>query len=467
MAEYCPFCMREQRNNGTSCQYCGKDLNFTGSYPQLPVGTILIGKYMIGASLGQGGFGATYMALDLSCGEKRAIKEYFPTFYADRAKKNGVTMVPKVGSEDKYKKSKEKFLTEAKTIADLKRLPTVVDVKAYFEANNTAYMVMEYLDGSDLYRVDIGTDDLLARMKPLMKDLIQIHDKELIHRDIAPDNIRVTSDGSLKFIDFGSARSTQKKNNGFTALVKPGFSPPEQYMPEGCQGPYTDVYALAATIYYCICRRKGLKQLPNSFDRLNAVTNGTPDPLKRPSELGIQLPAGVEDALMKAMIVQSKTRTQTVREFYFQLYHESPEKSEKYTPEPVKPVSELAMALSVPSSANVGERVTVKWNDMKAVDAHYMLFRRVDDEDYEMVYEGINTEFVDRMPEKGQKVQYYLGLRAMDGKLLKYCFSRFMTLTGVPAKSKLKISEKTVLGLMAAVAAALVMALAILIVKML
>lgn len=466
MAEYCPFCMRKQRINGTNCQYCGNDLNHKNGMAQLAPGSFLAGgKYLIGRSLGQGGFGVTYVALDLTKGERRAIKEYFPTYYADRSQ-NGVTMIPKVGSEDKYKKSKEKFLAEAKTIASLRRLPTVVDVMAYFEENNTAYMVMEYIDGADLYKVDINVDDLLNKMKPLMKDIIQMHDKDLIHRDIAPDNIRVTSDGSLKLMDFGSARSTLKKNNGFTALVKPGFSPPEQYMPEGCQGAYTDVYALAATIYYCVARKQGIKP-PNSFDRLNAVTNGMQDPLKKPSELGIRLPAGVEDALMKAMAVHSKTRTQTVREFYFQLCHESPEQKEKYTPEPARPVSEFAMALNVPSSAKVGEKVAVKWNDVKVDDAHYILLRRVDDKDYEMVYEGMNSEFEDRLPGRGKRAQYYLGLKAKDGTLMKYCFSRFMTLTGEAPPKKFGVSEKAALGLMAAVAAALVVTLAILIVRML
>ena len=150
MAEYCPFCMRPSK--GKYCQYCGGEIAFRGKELQLPVGTHLMGSqapYLLGASIGQGGFGVTYAALNCASGERVAIKEYFPIYWSERSD-NGRDILPKSAYTRTYLSGREKFLKEAMMIRELRHLKTIVKVKDFFLANNTAYIVMEYLEGKTL-----------------------------------------------------------------------------------------------------------------------------------------------------------------------------------------------------------------------------------------------------------------------------------------------------------------------------
>ena len=305
-ASMCPFCMRATTES--PCPHCGKDVSYSGYPSHLPVGYNLRGKYsyVIGASLGQGGFGITYIALNVDTNLRIAIKEYYPSHCSIR--ENGTTVFPGYGQEETYNKGKQHFIMEAQMLQSLSDLDSVVKVLDYFEANNTAYLVMEYLDGSSLKDYvekngKLPAQNFLQQMKPLMSDMEKMHQRGVVHRDIAPDNIILLPDGRLKLIDFGAARS-YVGDKSMTVVVKKGFAPVEQYMRKGSNAS-TDVYALAATIYYCIT---GIVP-PDSAERQYGEAQ-----LQAPTVLGVELSREQERALEKALEIQPKERTQHVTE---------------------------------------------------------------------------------------------------------------------------------------------------------
>ena len=319
--QYCPHCMKPA--TGPRCPNCGGDVSWTGQRGiDLPVGTILSGgnglrTYQIGAARGKGGFGITYIALETNSGRRMAIKEYFPTRCAFRGG-NGVDVQAMTGQEEPFQSGMKSFLDEGKMLLSQDDLPCVVHVIDYFQANGTAYLVMEYLDGVALHtqmarmggRIPVG--ELMPRLALLMRDIGQLHRRGVIHRDISPDNIMWMPDGGLKLLDFGSARSMES-GKSMTVLMKQGFSPIEQYRSTG-QGPYTDIYALAATLYYCVT---GVIP-PSSADRLEE------DTLQSPIALGAALTVQQETALLWALSIQPSARPQSMEEFAAMLYKEGP-----------------------------------------------------------------------------------------------------------------------------------------------
>jgi len=306
-SKLCPFCMRMTESE--TCPHCGKNVNYAGSTAHLPAGYVVSGKhpYVLGAALGQGGFGITYIALDMVTGERVAIKEYYPTYCSVRS--NASTVDPYANQEEVYFKGKERFLDEARTLKSLSDLKSIVNVLDFFEANNTAYLVMEFLDGQSLkeHAAKNGkfpAGQFLDQIRPLMEDIHRMHERGVIHRDIAPDNIVLQPDGQMKLIDFGAARSFVG-DKSMTVVVKKGFAPVEQYMSKGSSAA-TDVYALAATIYYCITGRVPPDSAARQYD--NA-------PLEAPSVHGADLAPQQEKALLKALEIQQKDRTQSVQAF--------------------------------------------------------------------------------------------------------------------------------------------------------
>jgi len=323
----CPFCMHTADSD--TCPHCGRNIHYAGSPAHLPAGFVVTGKhpYVLGAALGQGGFGITYIALDMVTNQRVAVKEYYPTYCSGRTSNSKVTAYS--NQEEVYLKGKDRFLDEARTLKSLSDLQSIVNVLDYFEANNTAYLVMEFLEGSSLksYAAKNGkfpARKFLEQVKPLMEDIQKMHDRGVIHRDIAPDNIILQPDGQLRLIDFGAARSYVGEKS-MTVVVKKGFAPLEQYFSTGST-PSTDVYALAATIYYCITGTVPMDSAQRQSE--NA-------PLKSPSALGADLTLSQEKALLKALEIQQKVRTQTVREFLEQL---------QSTRKPVKPVNPKILA---------------------------------------------------------------------------------------------------------------------------
>ena len=248
----------------TFCPECGRPYGSVETEPfALKPGTILDGKYLVGEMLGQGGFGITYIGFDLLLEQKVAIKEYYPMSTGMVSRENSTTVVwsSAVMQKSGMEKGFDSFLKEARKMAKLGGIPGVVGVKSVFIQNETAYIVMDFIEGETLLKklqregpMDYGT--CISLMTPIMQALAEVHKHGIIHRDISPDNIMVQSDGRLILLDLGAAKDLdiQGKDGNVQSsqmVAKHGFSPVEQYGQAGKIGPWTDVYAMAATIYYC------------------------------------------------------------------------------------------------------------------------------------------------------------------------------------------------------------------------
>ena len=279
--------------------------------------TRLIGRYTIEGVLGQGGFGITYLGTDELHEKKVAIKEFFPQGIVTRnIEYQDTVTVTFVGEKDNYEKGKERFLKEARTMAKFSKDEGIVKALDFFEINNTAYIVMEYLEGITLKQYlrenqRIAPEDLIELLVPLIESLDEIHSQGMIHRDISPDNIMVLPDGRIKLMDFGAARDyTEFGEKSLSIVLKPGYAPPEQYQTHGIQGPWTDIYALCATMYKCITGE-------NPPDAIERVMD---DSLKKISEFGIAIPPQEEAAIIKGMSVSAKDRYQDIKDFCEDLY---------------------------------------------------------------------------------------------------------------------------------------------------
>ncbi len=280
-------------------------------YPlALPAGTVLAGQYTVNKVLGQGGFGITYQATDYKTGGKVAVKEFFPDTLAYR-EMTKVISYPGERTEN-YEYGKEGFLQEAKTLAEFIGCENIVRIHSYFEENGTAYFVMEYIEGIsfDQYLKEkggkISCSDAKRILIPVMDALAIVHSKGIVHRDVTPDNIYITNDGTVKLLDFGAARySLGDKSRSLDVILKHGFAPKEQYTRRGKQGPFTDVYSLGATFYFALTGRRP----PDSVDRLEE------DDLIPPSSLGVQITEYEEEAIIKALSVQPAERYQSMIEF--------------------------------------------------------------------------------------------------------------------------------------------------------
>ncbi|MCH9806981.1 MAG: protein kinase [Alphaproteobacteria bacterium] len=228
----------------------------------LDEGTNLVGDYTVERVLGAGGFGITYLAREMALDRAVTIKEYFPSDFA--ARKDGFEAVPRSQeSAGDYRWGLERFVSEAQTLAKFNH-PHIVGVHRYFRANNTAYMVLHYEEGQSLksWLKNLGRvprqADLDKVVAPLLDALENIHNADFLHRDIAPDNIIIRKNGQPVLIDFGSARGEiARHSKTISALVKPGYSPYEQYAEKNSrQGPWTDIYALGATLYFAVTKKR-------------------------------------------------------------------------------------------------------------------------------------------------------------------------------------------------------------------
>ena len=347
----CINCMQERRSPDGICEFCGFDVR-TFELPRhhMRPFTILAGKYLIGNAIGEGGFGITYIGMDLNLEVKVAIKEYYPQGAAVRDCRTNDSTVWSYSKSTQvfFEEGREKFINEAKTIAKFRNVPEIVGVIDFFRENQTAYIVMEYLDGQTLKQYlkvkggKIPADELLRMMKPLIASLGKLHAQGLIHRDISPDNIMIMKDGSIKILDFGGARDFVSQNGkSMSVLVKHGYAPEEQYRSRGDQGPWTDVYALCATMYRCITG----KIPPEALDRLYE------DELKPISSFGVNCPRYVEQAISKGLSIRKDGRYQSMEELYDALYKGKPPKP----PEPPKPKNnKTKLIIAAVATAAVG-----------------------------------------------------------------------------------------------------------------
>ncbi len=371
-----------QQADTARCPYCGFCPSEYQQNPRcLPPDTILAGKYLVGKVLGEGGFGITYIGFDLNMKTRVAIKEYFPVELVTRdttrrtgsgddaagegaasgSSAPGVSVSSSGGGSDRvislsgeksktYQQGLKKYVDEARNVSQFADIPGIVSVKDFFYENNTAYIVMEYIEGISLKEYlkqkggKVSEEEALAILRPVLEALEKVHAAGIVHRDISPDNIMLTfmrqgnveqagsSDSApvpasaasatasaavygnisaVKLIDFGAARMTSKNDQkSLTIILKHGYAPEEQYRSHGEQGPWTDVYALCAVLYRMLTGK-----VPEpAMDRLFS------DGLKSPEELGVKVSPAVSEAIMRGLTVKKEERIQSVRELMGALY---------------------------------------------------------------------------------------------------------------------------------------------------
>lgn len=310
----CDFCFTPL-NSANECPKCGLSADsYHMDADLLPPGTNLNGKYIIGRTLGRGGFGATYLSYSIDKRRPVAIKEYFPNQIACRAK--GETNVSIV-SNDKYgifQRGAKRFFEEAKAMSKFHGSDSIVGVYEFFYCNNTAYYAMEYLEGIDLKGYvkkrggRISEPEAIKIMKAVSDALVLIHSTGMLHRDISPDNIFICKDGTVKLIDFGSAKQVVgEQSQSLSVILKQGFTPYEQYQKGGNQGMWTDIYSLGATIYYAVTG-----EIPD-----DAVSRFQNPIITRSPELGIS--QKFVDIIDKCMRVKINERYQSAHELVVKL----------------------------------------------------------------------------------------------------------------------------------------------------
>jgi serine/threonine protein kinase len=308
----CVGCM-EQDSGAPICPVCGRlfDLEPRNSL-QLTPRRLLHDQYLIGRALGHGGFGITYLAWDIALESRLAVKEYMPNGVAGRAPGDTKVLAFSEQTQREFEWGLDRFLEEARVLKQFNNHPGIVRVDTVFRDNGTAYLVMEYLDGVTLEEFlarrggKITFETALRVLRPVLDALGDVHGDGILHRDISPDNIYLTKNGLVKLIDFGAARNALgQKSRNLSIILKEGYAPEEQYRASGIQGPWTDVYATAATFYHALTGR-----IPHaSLDRL------AEDHLPLPSQLGIPIPPYAEAALSKALSVRSVERFQSMEDF--------------------------------------------------------------------------------------------------------------------------------------------------------
>ncbi len=289
-------CMRIKQNS-PRCEHCGYDENSQNLVVQLPVGTVLAGQYVVGRVLGQGGFGITYMGYDRNLGLRCAIKEYYPGYMAGRTHQSGVRYSGGRNPEE-YSIGLRRFIREARMLAQFQKVPGIAQVYNLFEANDTAYIVMEYVEGVTLTKYiaqnggRLSAQETMRILGAVMDTLEQVHRREMIHRDISPDNIMLQPDGQVRLLDFGTAKKVEGDETHQTTIVRHGFAPYEQYETHGNVGPWSDLYALCATAYYCMTGRlpassvmRKLEGTAIDWDSIDGLTERQKQVLRKGSAL--------------------------------------------------------------------------------------------------------------------------------------------------------------------------------------
>jgi len=318
--KYCYGCMAPMEAEETVCPHCGFDsTKYHAEAHHLSCGSVLNSRYYIGRVINEGGFGITYCAYDMLLNYKVAIKEFYLFGYVNRNVTVSTNVVPTADETETVLERKQKFICEAQVLAKFNKEKGVVHVRDYCEANETAYIIMEYEPGPNLkeHILNDGTtdsDSIITLMLPLLDSLGKIHNENLIHRDITPDNIMFSEGKELVLIDFGSAREVSLHGTrSLSVVLKPGFAPLEQYNSRGSQGPFTDVYSICATMYFALSGTIPV----NSLERAYA----NEDPLVPLKELVDSCPANFSDVITKGMAIFSQDRYQTVGELLQDLKH--------------------------------------------------------------------------------------------------------------------------------------------------
>lgn len=300
----CNNCFHTHSEEYDICPNCGyySGIEENPIY-RLPHGSVIHDRYILGETIGHGGFGITYKAWDMKLETIVAIKEYYPLGIVNRVPGTKDVIVVSKKRRKEFDNAYTRFLDEARNMAKFNGHANIVNVFEYFEENGTAYIVMELLEGMDLKHylplIDnkMSVPDSITIIAEVCKALESLHKKNIIHRDISTDNIFLCNDGRVKVIDFGAARFTAGDEK-LDIILKVGYAPPEQYDKVEAQGPWTDIYALGATMY-----RMVTGQMPEESRNRKTEDNVIP-----PHELDENIPVNVSNAIMKAMAVDQHMR---------------------------------------------------------------------------------------------------------------------------------------------------------------
>ena len=318
MSTLCYGCFEELHEGLDICPHCGyEDGERPGEALHLAPGHLLKDTYIIGKVLGYGGFGVTYLGWNSVLEQKVAIKEYLPSEFSTRMPGNSRVTVFNGEKSEQFSDGVNKFVEEANKLAKFRNTDGIVRIYESFHENNTAYIIMEYLDGQTLTKYlgetgQIPAEKAVQLLTPIIQSLQLVHEHGIIHRDIAPDNIMVTKDGGVKLIDFGAARyATTSRSRSLTVVIKPGYSPEEQYRSRGDQGPWTDVYAVGATLYRMIT---GLTP-PDAMERRAFFEGKKKDILTPVGKATRKISSNQETAILNAMNVRIEDRTQDMAAF--------------------------------------------------------------------------------------------------------------------------------------------------------
>ncbi|SET45415.1 Serine/threonine protein kinase [[Clostridium] aminophilum] len=311
------LCLNCMKNTMEDDMKCCPDCGFRRNTPprvafHLAPGHVLSNRYIVGTVLGFGGFGISYKAWDTELKTAIAIKEYFPSGSANRIP--GTKNVIRYSGKGKmnFEKGMERFREEALNTAKFNHHPNIVHVYDYFEENDTAYMTMELLQGTTLEEYVKTRGGKIpyqeaVRIFSFISDAVDaMHQKNMIHRDLSPDNIYLCNDGSIRLMDLGAARfSSNIDESDKTVVVKIGLAPPEQYHKKGHQGPWTDVYALCASLYWVVT---GVEPV-ESTDRLKK------DDLVTPVDIDPDIPDYLNRVILKGMALREDLRFRSMTEF--------------------------------------------------------------------------------------------------------------------------------------------------------
>lgn len=294
------------------CPFCGYAEGTPPEQPHyLTPGTILANHFIVGTAIGFGGFGITYKCFDTTLGVVVAVKEFYPVGLVNRAPGESQVGLLSGDKQQQYRAQLKRFLMEAQSIAQFGKAKDIVNVYDFFEANNTAYIIMEYVDGVLLKdyldrQGRMEPDVAMNIITPVIEAVKKIHAKGIIHRDISPDNIFISGEDAIKVFDFGAAQlNDSSEGMAGEKVIKVGYSAPEQYRDKSRQDFYTDIYSVGAILYQMVTGIKPMESTEREFK----------DTLKSPAELGVELEPNVDRAIMEAMAVRPELRFQSIQQF--------------------------------------------------------------------------------------------------------------------------------------------------------
>ena len=329
----CPGCMGRWEDTEKPCPRCGFSWETApAGGRELPIFTILAGRYLLGRRIGVGGFGIIYLAMDLAEERVTAIKEFFPASLASR---EGLEVAALPGEEGRYfREALRSFHKEADLLSRFADVPGIVRYRDYVMENGTAYLVMDYIEGTNLRRYMRETgktftqEEALGLMRPILLAVDAMHRKNVLHRDISPENLIRKPDGTLTLIDFGAAREfSLDEEENLTVILKHGYAPEEQYHSGSRQGPWTDLYACCAVFY----------QMVSGIQPQDAAARARKDDLLTLDEIeGVQVTERFARIIEKGMTIHATERYASIRALMAELYGdcaEQPEQNEEMLPD--------------------------------------------------------------------------------------------------------------------------------------